>query len=476
MDSPRKYDFVVIGSGPGGQKAACQGVSAGRSVAIIERERNVGGACVYRGTIPSKTLREAALAISQMRRNAAVLNVEMREDLEVSSLMERLTKVLAAHRDYMKENLETEGVTHIHGRARLTGPNRVEVQSLRGEATVLEAGHIVVATGSVPRRPDNVPVDHEHILDSDSILSMIYVPASLTVLGGGVIACEYASIFSQLGTKVTIVDKAPRPLMFMEPELTEKFVHNFERHGGTYLGQQAVRSVRWDGFSQVITELENGETLNSDKLLSAQGRVANVRGLGLEEVGIDRTERGHIRVNDNYQTSIPSIYAVGDVIGPPALAASSMEQGRRAVCHALGLDPGNPFEIVPIGIYSVPEMASVGLTEEQAREKYGAVTVGRVRFDEIARGLIAGIEDGLLKLVADGNGRKLLGVQIVGLGATDLIHVGEMALINGNNVNVFLENIMNFPTLGEAYRVAASRIVSPVRHAEKPEPACAGVT
>jgi NAD(P) transhydrogenase len=350
----------------------------------------------------------------------------------------------------------------------------VDVTTVRGESLALTARHVVVATGSRPRTPPSIPVDHEHILDSDSILSMIYLPRSLVVLGGGVIATEYASIFSALGVQVTLVDKAPRPLMFLDPELTAKFVAHFERHGGVYRGKQSIQSVHWDGVSQVVTTLESGERIKSDKMLVALGRTANVEGLGLDQVGVAMSSRGHVEVNEHYQTAQASIYAVGDVIGPPALAACSMEQGRRAICHALGMNPGHPFELVPMGIYAIPEMASVGLNEDQAREKFGDVVVGRAEFSEIARGQIAGIEDGLLKLVVDPEGRKLLGAQIVGDGATDLIHVAEMALLNGNEISVFLENILNFPTLGEAYRVASLNALNMLRERrERPIPLAA---
>ncbi len=463
------FDIVVIGSGPGGQKAAIQGAKAGRRVAVVERERQAGGACVYQGTIPSKTLRETAAAMMQVRRRAAAFEVTLREKLEIKTLMLRLSQVLEAHTRAIQEDLARNRVELIHGRARLTGPGTVEVTGLQGRRTEVRARTIVIASGSRPRSPANVPVDHEHILDSDSILSLQYIPQSLTVLGGGVIASEYASIFSLLGTKVTMVDKAPRPLMFLDPELTAKFVTNFERYGGSYLAAQEVKEVRWDGVSQVRTELGAGGVLRSDKVLAALGRTPNIEGLDLERAGVQVSPRGQIITDAQYQTNVPGIYAVGDVIGAPGLATSSAEQGRRAMCHALGLPMGQAFELVPTGIYAVPEMAAVGLTEEQAAARFGQVSVGRARFEETARGLIAGMEDGLLKLVADGEGRRLLGVHIVGDGATDLIHVGEMALLNGNEVSVFLENLLNFPTLGEAYRIAALNLLNSVRERKQLE-------
>ena len=328
--------------------------------------------------------------------------------------------------------------------------------------TSLQGDVIVIASGLRPRTPPDIPVDHENVLDSDSILSMIYFPRTLTVLGGGVIASEYVSIFSLLGVEVTMVDSAPRPLMFLDEEITCKFVASFRRFGGRYLGEEQVRSVRWDGVSQVKTELESGEVIDSDKMLVALGRSANVEGLGLDDLNIEQDGRGQIMVDEEYRTNVRNIYAVGDVIGPPALASCSMEQGRRAICHALNIEVGHAFEVVPMGVYAVPELASVGLSEKQAREKYGEIIVGRADFEEIARGQIAGIQDGLLKIVGDAEGRRLLGVQIVGDGATDLIHLGEMALLNGNEVGIFLDNVMNFPTLAEAYRVAALNLINKV--------------
>ncbi len=463
MNAPQQLDIVVIGSGPGGQQAAIQGAKAGKRVVLIERERRVGGACVHQGTIPSKTLRETALAMVQLKRRAAAFKVTFNQHLEVATLMERLAQVLTAHTRSITEEFRRNQIEVLHGRACFVGPRTVEVTSVRGQKSRLTAPVIVIATGSKPRCPAEIPVDHENILDSDSILSLIYLPRSLTVLGGGVIASEYASIFSLLGTEVTMIDKAPRPLTFMDQELAERFINHFERYGGRYLGGQGIRSVRWDSLSQVVTELDSGEVVRTDKVLVALGRTANVEGLGLAQVGIKVNPRGYILTDAHYQTSAPGVYAIGDVIGPPALATASLEQGRRAIWHALGLTPSHPFEMVPIGIYAVPEMACVGLNEDQAREKFGQISVGRARFEETARGLIAGIEDGLLKLVADADGRKLLGVQIVGDGATDLIHVGEMALLNGNQVDVFLENLLNFPTLGEAYRIAALDLINSVR-------------
>ncbi|MGD9852418.1 MAG: Si-specific NAD(P)(+) transhydrogenase [Nitrospirales bacterium] len=455
MTSPDTFDLLVIGSGPAGQKAAIQGAKAGQRVGLIEQTRDVGGACVYQGTIPSKTLRESALQMVRFLRATDVFEFRMRDDVKISSLMTRLDRVVRAHGEFMKEQLTRNGIQHLHGRAKFLSDREVDIQHLDGTHTNVSAPFIVIATGSRPRVPENVPIDHEHILDSDSILSLVYLPKSLTILGGGVIASEYASIFALLGVQVIMVDSADRPLKFLDQDLTDEFCQAFQETGGQYRGMQKIQRVQWDGSSKVITTLDNGQTLESEKMLVALGRVANIEYLNIPAAGLAPTSRGLIAVNEHCQTFIPHIYAVGDVIGPPSLASCSMEQGRRAVCHALGLSPGGSPEHIPMGIYSIPEMSSVGLSEQEAIAKHGGALVGRARFHEIARGQISGMTNGLLKMVADAKGEELLGVHIVGEGATELIHIGQMGLLHRIHIDSFIENIFNFPTLAETYRVAA---------------------
>ncbi len=451
------FDMLVIGSGPAGQKAAVQGVKAGRRVALVEQESGVGGMCVHRGTIPSKTLRESALQLSRLRRSAGVLDFTLKPGMEVAALMSRLDEVVTAHVAYMGRQMARNGIQIYHGRARFLSDRLVEVLSVDGSTRRLSAETIFVATGSRPRSPAEVPIDHENVLDSDSILSMLYLPESLTVLGGGVIACEYATIFAHLGVQVTLIDRADRPLKFMDAELVDKLIRDLERNGGHFLGERVLRSVEWDGVSKVVTRLSTDEVIASDKMLVALGRAAAVEGLELAAAGLHANARGLLEVDAHCRTAVPHIYAIGDVIGPPSLAATAMEQGRRAACHALGLAPGAAAEMIPIGIYTIPEMASVGLSEEDAAKRFRGtpVLVGRARFEEVARGQISGVQDGLLKLVGDPTGTKLLGVHIVGEGATELIHLGQMALLAGTGIDAFIENIFNFPTLAEAYRVAA---------------------
>ncbi|MCE9593192.1 MAG: Si-specific NAD(P)(+) transhydrogenase [Planctomycetes bacterium] len=459
--STPRFDLVVIGSGPGGQKAAVQGAKLGKTVLLVERDTAVGGECVHRGTIPSKSLRESAVSCLRARQLGLVGD---RDDgartIETASLMKRQEFVTAAHETYISRQLERNAITVWRGHARFVSPWELEVASVDGSTRRALGSVIVVATGSRPRTPPNVPIDHESVLDSDSILSMIYVPGSLVVLGSGVIACEYASIFAALGTKVTLIDRAPRPLAFMEPELTARFVAWFERHGGRYVPGRQVKTVEWDGVATVTTVLDDGEKLESDKLLCALGRLANLRGLDVEAAGLKATDRGYLKVDEHCRTDVPHIYAVGDVIGPPALAATSMEQGRRAARHAFGLSTDAVTATTPIGIYTIPEMASVGLGEAQAKEKHGAVLVGSAKYEELARGQINGDRDGLLKLVASADGKQILGAHVIGESASELVHVAQMAMVANLPVETFVEQIFNFPTLAEAYRVAAFEILA----------------
>ncbi|MBX2807248.1 MAG: Si-specific NAD(P)(+) transhydrogenase [Cellvibrionaceae bacterium] len=454
------YDVIVIGSGPAGQKAAVQSAKLGKRVALVERDRYLGGACVHRGTIPSKTLRENALRITHLRANAKLsqANFLLTDNFEMGILIDRLDEVLKAHDNYMERQISRNHITRLHGRAAFEDEHHILLTQLRQKPTVISAEKVIIATGSYPRTPDNIPIDHEHIYDSDSILSMLYLPKSLVVLGGGVIASEYASIFQALDVKVTMIDKYPQPLGFLDDDLTKKFVHAFETAGGTWKGNTTVNQVYWDGH-HVVTDINGEDNIISDKLLCAAGRIANVADLQLQNIGLTLNERGLISVNEILQTRIPSVYAAGDVIGPPALASTSMEQGRRASCNAFGITMGDMSQLIPTGIYGIPELSCVGLTETAAREKYGEVIVGKAVFEEIARGQISGIQDGMLKIVCDAQGEKVLGVMIVGEGATELIHIGQMAILANATVDIFVESIFNFPTLAEAYRVAALAVI-----------------
>ena len=463
--APQRYDVLVLGSGPAGQKAAIAAAKEGRRTAIVEQEQVVGGSCVHRGTIPSKMLRETAVHLQGLRlRAGGHLPLQIPAGLQLVSLMERLERVAAAHVACQNAQLARNRVELIHGRARFVADRVVEVESVHGERTSYTAEFIVIATGSRPHTPPSIPIDHEHVVDGDSILSMACLPVSLTVLGGDVIASEYATIFAALGVKVTMVDKASRPLAFLDREILDRFVATFECNPGcVFVGGLGTKHVRRDGVGNVVTTLDNGWKIESEKVLCALGRVADVEGLDLAAAGLQTSERGYLPVDADGRTRVPHIFAAGDVTGPPSLASTSMEQGRRAMRAALGLPPGHGSDAIPSGIYTIPEIASVGLGEAECRRRHGDCLVGRASFDELARGQIAGCTNGLLRLCVEPQDLRVVGCQILGEGATELIHLAQMAITSGATAATFVETIFNFPTLAEGYRTAALDVLAQAR-------------
>jgi NAD(P) transhydrogenase len=454
------FDVLVIGSGPAGQNAALEASEHGANVLMIEQEPQVGGACVQFGTIPSKTLRETALTLAAFqRRSGDVYQITRNSELSVASLMKRLNEVVHAHQETTRKCLQQAGIHRAYGRAKLLSPHEVEVTKVSGEQTTVWASTIIIATGSRPRNPPNIRVDHENILDSDSILSMSYLPRSIVIFGGGVIACEYASTFSALGVQVTMIDKASRPLGFIDSELVEFFLRQLRLNGGEFVGNCELASVKWDGVSSVKSVLADGRTFHADKAFVALGRLANIDSLGLQNAGLQASDKGLLAVNEFCQTVVPNIYAVGDTIGPPALASASMDQGRRAAIHALTEVRSQTSLSLPTGIYTIPEIATVGMTEYEAREKFSTPRIAKVSFDQIARAQITANPTGMLKMVTCPNGHRLLGIQVVGDGATELVHIGQMALIANLPVDTFIQTTFNFPTMAEAYRLAALEIV-----------------
>jgi len=463
----QRYDAFVIGSGPAGQKAAIQLAKEGRKVAVCERLREIGGACVHQGTIPSKALRERAVDRAHINSRLKELNQqEMDRGVSVAELIGEMGEVVAAHDEYMTEQLLRNGIDIIHGRACFIDENTIGVLTTTGQQHQYKANHFVIAAGSKPRHPDNVKVDHEHIYDSDSILTLAYLPQTMIVLGGGVIACEYASIFAMLGVKVTMIDRYPSPLGFLDKDLTDYFVSAFTRLGGEFVGEVDLEMCEFDGISQVAVSLANGTIMKADKVLCAQGRIADLENLRIENAGISINDRQLLSVDEHGRTAQPHIYAAGDVIGPPSLASSSMEQGRRAACHILGREVGAFGDLIPSGIFAIPELSSVGLTEKQARETYSDVVIGIAKFSEIARGHIANAPEGMLKLVVSGDG-VIRGVHVIGEHATELVHIGQMGLIQGADVNTFIDNIFNFPTYAESYRVAAIQAAAMLQKASR---------
>ncbi len=460
MSESEHFEFVVIGAGPAGQKAAIQAAKAGRRVILIERENRPGGACVLRGTIPSKTLHETAISLLRVQRgNTGLIERGSGLGLPMAAMMARVDDVIEAHQNYMADQIARNGIELVHGRARFIDARTVEVEAPGGMRRRVGGDFVVIATGSRPRDPEDVPVDHENILDSDSILSLAWLPRSLTVLGGGVIASEYASIFAALGVEVVQIDRYEMPLGFMSRPLVERFMSSFADLGGRFVGQAEVEDVVFDGVSAVRTRLKDGRVFESEKLLFALGRVANLEGLDIAAAGLEANSRGMFDVDEHGCSGVPGIYAIGDVAGPPGLAASAMEQGRRAVLHALGLPDGDGRDLIPTGIYAIPELASVGLTEAAAAKAGRDVVVGSAEFGELARAQIAGNCEGLLRIVADGDGRFVLGVEVVGESATEILHLGQAAILAGWEVDRLVDNVFNFPTMAEAYRVAALDVI-----------------
>jgi NAD(P) transhydrogenase len=452
---PAAFDFLCVGSGPAGQKAAIQAAKAGFRAAVVERESQVGGSCLLSGTIPSKALREQALRYRRMQGSASSLAVELRGDAPLSALLHGVDIVIAAQDRYLQAQLARNQVELIRGRAVFLEADRIEVQRLDGSRIALRAPRILLATGSRPRHVRGIDVDHEHILDSDSILSLPYIPRSMVVLGSGVIACEYASIFAALGCAVTLLDKAAEPLGFLDPALRTGFVTAFRAMGGTYRGGAEVAGARFDGFSQVDVQLRGGDTLTADIVFAAFGRVANLDGIGLDRLQLAISSRGHVQVDERYETNIPGIFAAGDAIGPPALACAAADQGRRAALAALGLPPPAHTSLVPSGVYTIPEIGCVGLSETEAAAKKIDLVVGRADFSEVARAHIVGEPTGFLALLCERSTARVLGVQAIGEGATELVHLGQAAVATGAAADFFIEQIFNFPTMSEAYRIAA---------------------
>jgi NAD(P) transhydrogenase len=450
-----QFDLICLGSGPAGQKAAIQAAKAGFKAAIVEREPLVGGACLLSGTIPSKALREQALRYRRMQGSASSLAVELRGDAPLSALLHGVDEVIAAQDRYLQAQLQRNHVELIRGRGVFLAPDHLEVQKLDGSRQWLKSARILLATGSRPRHVPAIAVDHEHILDSDSILSLPYLPQSLLVLGSGVIACEYASIFAALGCRVLLIDKAAEPLGFLDASLRHGFLAAFIAMGGEYRGGVEVAGAAFDGFSQVEVQVKNGAPLKADIVFAAFGRSANLDGIGLDKIKLGISSRGHVEVDAHFETNVPGIFAAGDAIGPPALACAAADQGRRAALSALGLEPPPVTSLVPSGVYTIPEIACVGISETEAAAKKIDLVVGRADFAEVARAHIAGEPTGFLTLLCERSSGRVLGVQALGEGATELVHLGQAAIALGESADFFIEQIFNFPTMTEAYRIAA---------------------
>lgn len=450
-----QFDLLVIGSGPGGKRAAIQAAKLGKKVAIIEGRRVVGGVTVHTGTIPSKTLREAVLYLTGWtQRGLYGHSYRLKQHLTVDDLMQRLEITIRNEVTVIESQLARNGVGIIKGWASFVDANTIEVVPPEGDTLRYTADRIVIAVGTSPARPASVPFDDETVIDSDGILKIKKIPRNLTIVGAGVIGVEYASIFSAMDVHVTLIDGRPNMLEFLDREIVDDLTHGLRNRGVTLrLGEQ-VKEINKSGEGIEIS-LESGKKIRSDLVMYAAGRTGCTAGLNLENAGLDADSRGRIKVDKNFATAVPNIYAVGDVIGFPSLASTSMEQGRVAACHAFGKPAASVPEHFPFGIYSIPEISMVGATEHELTAANIPYEVGIARFRETARGQILRLEEGLLKLLFSLEDRKLLGVHIIGEAGTELVHIGQAVLSLGGTLEYFVNTVFNYPTLAETYKIAA---------------------
>lgn len=451
------YDLLVLGGGPAGDAAAREAAEHGMRVALIERAPDPGGAAVHTGTLPSKTLREAAIFVSGFRARDIYQNAHASSPLDgdaaLAQLFARRATVRQGEVAKLRWGLAYRGVNLYQGSARFVDPHRVRIETARLELT---AAKIVIATGSSPYQPADIPFEDHDIDDSDSVLLLDRLPRSLVVLGAGVIGCEYASIFASLGVRVTLIEARDRLLPFLDSEIAERLRVSLRKLGVDLRMKCPYKAVRRAG-DFIVADLADGTSVEADKLLYAAGRQGNTAGIGLDALGIEPDKRGNIPVNKTFQTSAEHVYAVGDVVGFPALASTSMEQGRVAAQHACGVLEKVPAqELLPYGIYTIPEVSTVGETEESCKKKGLAYAIGRAFYRDSARGKILGDSEGLVKLLFEREGKKkLLGVHILGDRASELVHIGQLALHMGASVEVLVDMTFNHPTLSECYQVAA---------------------
>lgn len=451
------YNLVVIGSGPAGRRAAIQAAKLGKSVLVVENRLRLGGVSVHTGTIPSKTLRETVLNLSGWReRGFYGLAYRVKKDIEGKDLGARLRMTLDYEIEVLEHQFARNGVRTFGGMAKFTDANHVTVIDHAGEDHTFGFDFAVIAVGTAPYRPANIPFNDHSVLDSDSLVHEPRVPRSLTVVGAGVIGMEYATIFSALDVPVTLIEPKENYLDFIDREIIEEFTHDLRKRGMTIRLGAKVDKVELDEQGWAIAILTDGRRVRSDMLLYAAGRVGATADLGLQACGVVPDERGRLKVDPaTFQTEVPNIYAAGDVIGFPSLASTSMEQGRIAALHAFGASMPPAPQFFPYGIYAVPEISTVGLTEQQVRAAGTSYECGVARFRETSRGHIMGLQSGMMKMIFALDTRKLLGVHIVGEGATELIHIGQAVLNLGGTLDYFVENTFNYPTLAEAYKIAA---------------------
>ncbi len=457
------FDLVVIGSGPGGQRAAVQAAKTGKKVALIEKHSKMGGGCVHWGTLPSKSLRESVYrwsmgskgVLGKLDQGGFVCDLGEVELPDMMRLMRRKERVIASESVLIEEQLSRNHVKTFFGEGRFVGDHALEVVQADGTRIQLTTKFAVIAVGARPVMPSFCKTDGKKVLDSNTVLELEHVPRSMVVMGAGIIGCEYASIFQAAGTKVTLIDKRQEILATVDREVVFHLVDRF-----VSLGMDIVLEADTKTFELtkqgVKISLTNGKTVEAETCLVAMGRQGNTDSLNLDSVGLKADARGQLKVGPSYQTPVPWIYAVGDVIGFPALASTSMEQGRIAVCDAFGLQEHlSGFEVYPYGIYTIPEISTIGMSEEELMEKKIPYVAGRARYKEIARGQIVGDEWGMLKILVHAETLKILGVHIIGDNAAELIHIGQAVMQLNGDLKYFIRSVFNYPTLAEAYKSAA---------------------
>lgn len=458
------YDLIVIGSGPGGQKAAIAGAKLGKRVAVIDKQEMVGGVCANTGTIPSKTLREAVMYLTGMsQRELYGASYRVKHDITITDLMARTQHVIGREVQVVRAQLHRNGIDLLNGFGRFVDPHTVAVEgSHRGDHTRITGEYIVIATGTTPARPSIVDFDEERILDSDEVFALTEIPSSLVVVGAGVIGIEYASMFAALGTRVTVVEQRERMLEFCDPEIVESLKFHLRDLAVTFRFDEKVVNVEVsDGGT--VTTLASGKRIPAAAVMYSAGRQGCTDKLDLAAAGLEADRRGRMTVDEHYRTSVEHIYAVGDVIGFPALAATSMDQGRLAAYHAFGEPVHELTALQPIGIYTIPEISYCGATEAELTSSAVPYEVGISRYRELARGQIVGDAYGMLKLLVSTVDRKILGVHVFGTGATDLVHIGQAVMGCGGTVDYLVDTVFNYPTLSEAYKVAALDATNKIR-------------
>jgi NAD(P) transhydrogenase len=460
----RRFEVLVLGSGPGGQKAAIAAAKLGHDVAVVERRDMVGGVCINTGTIPSKTLREAVLHLTGIpHRELYGSSYRVKDEITVTDLAARTQHVVGREIDVVRSQLARNRVSLVHGTARFRDPHTVVVTDDTGQERQLGADKIIVATGTRPARPDTVDFDGTTIVDSDGIINLQQMPRSLVVVGAGIIGIEYASMFAALGAKVTVVERRERMLEFCDLEVVEALKYHLRDLAVTFRFSEEVASVERHPRGAVAV-LESGKKIAADTVMYSAGRQGTAGELGLEKAGLAADDRGRMQVDEHYRTAVPHIYAVGDVIGFPALASTSMEQGRLAAHHACDEPVRGMPQLQPIGIYTIPEISFIGRTEDELTRERVPFEVGIARYRELARGQIIGDSYGMLKLLVSPDDRRLLGVHVFGTGATELVHIGQAVMGCEGTVDYLVDTVFNYPTLAESYKVAALDAMNKIRY------------